>query len=240
MTGEPTLSVCVAVYKRHRRPNLASLAEQLTAAADGLATELRVALNGISATRAGAPAGAAIADLGTNRGVSVGWNRAAQGARGDVLVFINDDVALRPGSLRRLHDALRDTPGAGVAGPVGTLWDIPKAQHLAYLPPAEPGAVRRCDVLSGFLFATPRRVFEAVGGFDEAYTPCGFEEVDYCTTVRRRTGLECFEVAGVGFVHEFRISAKRPWHRVRYDGRTESLGSIARRNRSHFLAKWAT
>jgi len=242
MADEPTLSVCVAVYRRHRAPNLATLAGQLEAAADGLSCELVVALNGISAERAGVPAGAVTTDLGANRGVSVGWNRAAAIARGEVLVFVNDDLALGPSSLRLLCDALRGTPGAGVTGPVGTLWDIGRGEHVAYLPPAEaaPGSVRRCDVLSGFLFATPRAVFEAVGGFDEAYTPCGFEEVDYCTTVRLRTGLDCFEVAGVPFEHEFRISAKRPWHRVRYDGRSESLGSIDRRNRRHFRAKWST
>ena len=123
---------------------------------------------------------------------------------------------------------------------VGTLWNIEEARHVAYLPSASGSSeLRRCDVLSGFLFATPRSVFEFVGRFDEAYTPCGFEEVDYCTTVRQRARLDCFEVPGVRFEHRFGISAKRPWRRIRYDGRSESLGSIAKRNRSYFLAKWA-
>src|SRR3954467_1301671 len=111
MAEGPSLSVCVAVYRRHRRPNLASLGEQLPATAGGLATELVVALNGISRGSADVPARAVVVDLGTNRGVPVAWNRAAERARGEVLVFVNDDVALAPESLRLLHDALLDTPG---------------------------------------------------------------------------------------------------------------------------------
>ena len=94
-------------------------------------------------------------------------------------------------------------------------------------------------MLSGFLLCTPRHVFESAGGFDEAYTPCGFEEVDYCTTVRLDLGLKCLAVAGVPFEHTFGISAQPQWRRVRYRDRSEFLGSIARRNRRHFLGKWS-
>jgi GT2 family glycosyltransferase len=83
-------------------------------------------------------------------------------------------------------------------------------------------------------------VFDRVGGFDEAYAPCSFEEVDYCTAVRLQLGLQCYAVAGVDVDHEWGISRRAmPWKRVRFDGRAETLRSIHRRNRSHFLDKWS-
>jgi GT2 family glycosyltransferase len=158
-----------------------------------------------------------------------------------VLCFANDDVVLGPQALRLLWQALVQRPGAGVAGPVGTDWNLSSATHLRYLDLSglAVGDVRECDVVSGFLFATRREVFARAGGLDEAYTPCSFEEVDYCTTVRRRLGLRCLAVAGVSYVHDFGISAERSWRRVSYDGRKETIGQITKRNRAHFLAKWS-
>jgi GT2 family glycosyltransferase len=235
------VSVCVPVYKRHEPPNLATLAETIPQALDGLTGELVVALNGVRAAEAGAPADARMVDLGVNRGVSVGWNQAAAVARGDILCFCNDDVLLGAGSLRLLADAL-SRRAAGVVGPVGTRWAIEEGRHVAWidLSGRATGEIEECDVLSGFLFAARRQTFEAVAGFDEFYAPCSWEEVDFCTSVRRRLGLQCYAVAGVAYEHEFGISApQRPWTRIRFDGRSESLWSIHRRNRRHFLSKWA-
>ena len=117
--GSVDLSVCVPVYKRHEPPNLATLAETLPRALDGLTGELVVALNGVTVEEAGAPTDARTVDLDVNRGVSVGWNRAAAIARGEILCFSNDDVVLGAGSLRLLADVLRRRAEAGVVGPVG-------------------------------------------------------------------------------------------------------------------------
>lgn len=236
----PHISVCVAVYRSHAAPNLASLAKQLPQALAGLEGELLVTLNGISPVAGGVPSHANVARFRVNRGVSVAWNAAAAMGSAPVVCVVNDDVSLGPGALRMLHDAL-SSDDVGMVGPVGTRWDIPRAQHRDWvdLSSSPAGELQECEVVSGFLFATPRHVFERVGGFDEAFTPCGFEEVDYCTAVRLRLGLKCCAVAGVPFEHDFGISAGRPWRRVSYDGHSETLRSIARRNRRQFLAKWS-
>lgn len=236
------ISLCVPVHRPHPAPNVATLAEGLAAAAGHHDAELVVALNGISAADAGVADGAVAIDLGVNRGVAPGWNAAARSARGDVLVFGNDDAELGPGALALLADALREHPEAGVVGPVGTRWDIPRATHLDWVDTSglPPGALATCDVVSGFLFACRRETWEAVGGFDEFYAPASWEEVDFDTAVRQRLGLGCFVVAGVPVRHEWGISAKqRPWRRIRHNGRSELLWSIHRRNRRHFLAKWS-
>jgi GT2 family glycosyltransferase len=240
MSDDIDVSVCVPVYKQHTEPNLGTLAGTLRDALDGLDGELIVALNGISAADAGAPAWARSVDLGVNRGVSPGWNAAASVARGAVLVFCNDDVLLGPRALRLLHDVLVERPEAGVVGPDGTLWDLNAPKHLSWLDLSgrQPGEVGACDVVSGFLFAVRREVLEKLGGFDETYAPCSLEEVDFCADVKTRLGLTCYAIAGVQNEHEYGISVTRPWKRVRHNGRSEFLRSIHVRNLRHYRAKW--
>lgn len=238
----PALSVCVPVYREHPEPNLATLARSMPASLDGRSGELVVALNGITAERVHAPPDARIIDLGINRGVAPAWNAAAAAAVGDTLVFANDDVVPGLAALAMLDDVLRSRPEAGVIGPVGTRWDLARARHRDFveLDGRPSGDVVACDVVSGFLMAIRRDAFEAVGGFDEFYAPCSFEEVDLCTAVRVRLGLQCYAVAGVEYQHEYGISITRPWKRVRHNGRSEALRSIHIRNRRHFLQKWAS
>jgi GT2 family glycosyltransferase len=237
----PRLSICIAVYRRHSAPNLATLVADLPEAADGIPYETVVVLNGLPASAAGTTGEMRTISFRQNQGVPIAWNAAARASRGETLVVVNDDVRLGPGSLRMLVEALDGDPDMGVAGPVGTRWDLTVPRHLEYIDTTSlpPSTAVPCEVLSGFLLATPRATWEAVGGFEEAYTPCGFEEIDYCTAVRLNLNKRCCCIAGVPFEHEFGISAERSWRRIRWDGGTERLGSIARRNRAHFQRKWS-
>jgi GT2 family glycosyltransferase len=236
----PDVSVCVPVYSAHPQPDLGTLAATMEQALDGLQGELVVALNGISAAQAKAPAWARTIDLGVNRGVSPGWNAAAKAARGTVLVFANDDVLLGARSLRLMHDVLVARPEAGVVGPDGTLWDLSVPKHLQRLDLSgkQVGETEACDVVSGFLFAMRAETWRALEGFDEAYAPCSMEDVDLCTDVRKRLGLQCYAVAGVRTEHEYRISVTPAWKRIRHNGRSEFLRSVHVRNVRHFRRKW--
>jgi GT2 family glycosyltransferase len=238
--ASPTVAVCVPVWKRHGPPNLRTLAEGLAAALDGVRGELVVVLNGIDRADAEVPAGAKTVAFNVNRGVAPAWNAAASESSGEVLLFVNDDVALGAGAVRMLVEAVRARADAGVVGPVGTTWDFVSPRHESWvdLDSLPAGTTLECDVVSGFCFATPRHVYEAVGGFDDAYAPCGFEEVDYCAAVRDLTERRCYAVAGVPYDHEFGVSARRPWTRIRWDDKSETLRSISRRNRRHFIDKW--
>ena len=237
----PDLSICVPVYRRHDAPNLATLAAALPAALDGLEAELVVALNGIDAETAGVPPGAVTVDLKLNRGVSPGWNAAAAAARTELLCFCNDDLLPGPGSLALLERTLRDRDDAGVVGPVGARWDIRHGRHLEFVDVSgrARGEVAPCEAVSGFMFACRRRTWEEVGRFDERYAPFSWEEVDFCTAVRA-AGLRCYAVAGVEHEHEFGVSTPQPpWRRIQWDGRSESIWRVHRRNRRLFLRKWS-
>lgn len=234
--------MCVPVYKAHGEPNVGTLATSVPAALGEHEGELVVALNGVSAEQASVPKETVLVDLGVNRGVAPGWNAAARAARGDVLVFANDDVVLGPDSLALLARALTEHPHAGVVGPGGSHWDVSGApkQIDAVDPSGLPvGELLSCDAPSGFLMATRREVWESAGGFDENYAPCICEDIDFCWTVRTRLGLECYAVAGVEHMHTPQVSIARPWQRVRHNGRTEMLWRIHRRNIRHFHEKWA-
>jgi len=234
------ISVCVAVYRAHEAPNVAALGTALDAALDGQDGELVVALNGIDADRAGVPAGAITVDLGVNRGVAPAWNAAARVARGGVLVFCNDDVVLGARSLATLAEALRERSDAAVVGPEGSRWDISRGRHLAYANPTSGNEeMAACEVVSGFLFACRRQTWEEVGGFDEFYAPASWEEVDFCTAVRAAGGV-CYAISSVSCSHEWGVSKRQlPWARAHWSGRSETWRSIHRRNRRHFLRKWA-
>ena len=155
------------------------------------------------------PRGPQRVDLGVNRGVSPGWNAAAAAARAPCWCSPTTTWCSGRERCGSLHDALIEHEQAGVVGsPTGARWDLTVPKHLERLdlrvgPPAQAQA---CEVVSGYLFAMRNEVWEALGGFDEAYAPCSMEEVDLCTTSRLRLGLKCYAVAGVEVEHEYGIS----------------------------------
>ena len=235
------ISVCVAAHRVHQPPNVASIGAGLQDALARDPGELVVALNGIDAFAAGVPPDARTVDLAYNRGVAPAWNAAASEARGELLVFCNDDVKLGGAALARLGEALRDHPHADVVGPVGSRWDLVLGRHTDWVDPGceRPGELWPCDVVSGFLFACRRATWEAVGGFDEFYAPASWEEVDFCTAVRA-SGGGCYAVGGISYHHEWGVSRRQmPWARARWAGRSETWRSIHSRNKRHFLSKWA-
>jgi len=234
------VSVCVPVYRSHAAPNVGTLAAALPAALAGRPGELVVTLNGISASEAGVPDGVRTVAHAENLGVAPGWNAAARAAQGGILVFANDDAELGPASLDTLARAVEAREDVGVAGPAGSMWDFATARLLGNLDAHDlaPGRLHDVDAVSGFLFAMRREVYDRLGGFDEAYAPASWEEIDFACAVRA-AGLRSVVVGGIDVVHEWGISARAPvWRRVRWNGRSDLLWSIHRRNRRHFLGKW--
>jgi Glycosyltransferase like family 2 len=199
------ISVCVAVYRDHGPPNVQGIAEALPAALDGREGELVVCLNGIGLD----VPGATLVRHEHNEGVAPGWNAAARAAKGDVLVFCNDDVALGPRSIAVLAEALERHPDAGVVGPHATPWDLRAGTHSEPqdLSGLAEGETVETDVVGGYLLATPRRVYDQVGGFDERYAPAGFEDFDFALGARAQ-GRKVFFLPDVEIVH--RISMRNP------------------------------
>ncbi len=134
-----------------------------------------------------------------NGGFIAACNDGASLARGELLVFLNNDTVPQPGWLDTLADTFADEPCAGLVGaqlryPDGRLqeaggvvfadgngWNYgrhesPDDPRFAYL--------READYVSGAAIAIPRALFDAVGGFDDHYAPAYYEDTDLAFKVR--------------------------------------------------------
>jgi GT2 family glycosyltransferase len=140
--------------------------------------------------------------LSENAGFATACNRGAQGARHDLLVFLNNDTEPQPGWLEALLAEAEAHPEADVVGaklvyPGGTVQHAGVVfgqdgypHHLyAGLPAGHP-AVNRSRPLRAVTAAcmlVRRAAFEAAGGFDAGYRN-SLEDVDLCLRIGERGG----------------------------------------------------
>jgi GT2 family glycosyltransferase len=130
-------------------------------------------------------------------------NAAVDAARGDVLLFLNNDIeARRPGWLGALAaQALRPDVAAvgarllypdGRVQHAGVVIGIGAAGHiLVGLPADQPGYLglavltRECSAVTGACMASRRSLFEELGGFDE---DLGIDtnDIDFCLRAQQR------------------------------------------------------
>ena len=139
--------------------------------------------------------GAHVGRFATNVGFLHGANTAALAARGELLLFLNNDVELLPGAVASAISRLEADPGIGAVGgrlilPDGTLqeagsiiWRDGSCQ--GYGRGGQPHApeynfVRDVDFSSAAFLLTPRSLFESLDGFDSSYAPAYYEDADYC------------------------------------------------------------
>lgn len=156
-----------------------------------------------------------------NLGFARGNNIALQHASGDYLVFMNPDTEVTRGALDTLLDFLEQHPGAAIAAPRLTLpdgqtqascrafpWPLSLVSAALYLPKLFPhsrilGAyrmtwfdhrhTRQVDQPMASCWASPRRAWEIIGGFDESF-PILFNDVDWAWRARE-AGWEVWFVA---------------------------------------------
>ncbi|GJE55535.1 glycosyltransferase family 2 protein [Methylobacterium thuringiense] len=130
-------------------------------------------------------------------------NRGAEAARGDMLLFLNNDVeVIEPGWLTELVSIALDQSigavGAKLLYPDGTLQHggivlgiggVAGHSHLG-LPAEDPGYFERMvlsqevSAVTGACLAMRRSVFSEVGGFDAKHLKVAFNDVDLCLRVR--------------------------------------------------------
>jgi GT2 family glycosyltransferase len=180
-----------------------------------------------------------------NRGFVGSCNAGAAEARGEYILFLNNDTAVTPGWLSALVETLDRDPSCGAAGsklvyPDGTLqeaggiiWkDASGWNYGKFDDPNKPeyNYVRAVDYCSGAALMVRKALLEKIGGFDKRYSPAYWEDTDLCFTIRKLGYRVLYQPASVV---------------VHYEGVTAgtSTASGMKRyqeiNTSKFIEKWS-
>lgn len=135
-----------------------------------------------------------------NLGFIESCNRGARRARGEFLVFLNNDTLVTSGWLQALLGAYDTVPCAGMIGAKliypdgrlqeagGIVWkDASGWNYGRFDDPRRPeyNYVRQVDFCSGACLLIPRSLFMEMGGFDDLYAPAYYEDVDLAFKLRR-------------------------------------------------------
>lgn len=140
--------------------------------------------------------------LTENVGFSRACNEGAKAARGELLVFLNNDTEPRPGWLDALLRYAERCPEAAVVGAklvyptgaiqhAGVVFGQDGYPHNLYagLPEGHPATERsrRLQAVTGACMLVRRPAFERAGGFDPGYEN-SLEDVDLCLRVGAEGG----------------------------------------------------
>lgn len=150
----------------------------------------------IESARSGLPIVAA--GCGRNEGRARARNRGWRAASGRWVLFLDDDIVLRPGALAAHVDAQREREGAHL-GTVVTAPEIIDSPLFEYL---DTRGVAKCvgqsEVPARYLLtqnvSVPRAALEAIGGFDEEFGAYGFEDMEIAFRLEDQTGLKFYSL----------------------------------------------
>ncbi len=171
-------------------------------------------------------------------------NRAAETAKGEFVVFLNNDVQVRPNWLAALLSPFQGKPDVGAVAPkmlfpdgrlqeAGARIAVDGTAEMIGLfeDPALPrwNVRREVDYASGACLAVRREVFADLGGFDLAFAPAYCEDSDLCFRLRAR-GLKVIYEPTSEIVHHLSVTASS----IDADYKIR----LATRNQQTFVQRW--
>ncbi|HEU5239881.1 MAG TPA: glycosyltransferase, partial [Pyrinomonadaceae bacterium] len=182
----------------------------------------------------------------TNSGFIASCNFGAGKARGNHLLFLNNDTLVKPGWLTALLDTFAEEPRAGIVGSKlvypdgrlqeagGIVWrDASEWNYGKFDDPEKPeyNYLREVDYCSPAALMIPKSLFASVGGFDSRYAPAYYEDTDLAFKVRK---------AGYKVLYQ---PLSEVIHYERATGGTDLATATKKHqdiNRSTFAETWAT
>ena len=181
----------------------------------------------------------------SNSGFIASCNHGAKKARGEYLLFLNNDTVVTAGWLKALLETFEINPEAGLVGsklvyPDGRLqeaggiiwrdgsgWNRGKFQDAR---DPEYNYLREVDYCSGASLIIPRSLFGELGGFDPRYSPAYYEDTDLAFRVRAR-GHKVFYQPLSAVVHYEGITSGKDVSR--------GVKQYQEVNRATFVSTWA-
>lgn len=179
-----------------------------------------------------------------NGGFIAACNEGAAQARGEYLVFLNNDTIPQPGWLDALLATFETHANVGLVGakliyPDGRLQeagglvfsDGSAWNYGRFESPDDPrfNYVRDADYCSGAAIAIPRVLFASLGGFDPRYTPAYYEDTDLAFAVRA-AGKRVLYQPAASIVHMEGVTAGTDT--------SEGIKAYQVRNAGIFAEKW--
>jgi GT2 family glycosyltransferase/glycosyltransferase involved in cell wall biosynthesis len=183
--------------------------------------------------------------LNINRFFGEGNNIGAEHARGEYLVFLNNDIIVKRGWLAPLLEVFQTHPDAGCSGPkfiypsgelqeAGALLDEDGAsiQIGKFQSPDQSrfNRLRIVDYVSAAAVLMRKSDFYAVLGFDFRYEPAYYEDCDLCLKIAT-LGRKTYYVPQSEVIHHERQTTTDPSHGLKLD-------TVVDLNREKFIKRW--
>jgi GT2 family glycosyltransferase/glycosyltransferase involved in cell wall biosynthesis len=241
----PLVSIVIPVYNKidYTVACLRSLAQHAGAAAFEVIV-VDDASSDATAERLARIGGIQVIRNAQNLGFVGSCNAGAAAARGDFVLFLNNDTVVTAGWLEALLRCFDEEPDAGLVGaklvyPDGRLQEAGSIifadgsgwNYGRFEDPADPryNFRREADYCSGAAILIRRELLGKLGGFDARYAPAYYEDTDLAFAVRA-AGLKVFYEPRAVVVHFEGVTAG-----------TDTGGGMKRFqvvNRDKFLEKW--
>jgi GT2 family glycosyltransferase len=174
-----------------------------------------------------------------NNGFAIANNQGVKVAKGNFLLFLNNDVIVTKGWLSAMMNVFSEEKAVGIVGArlihpgKGTIQHAGVIEHANGMPdhvyfnkPMDypPANIRKpIFAVTGACLLIPKTLYEEIGGFDESYF-CGWEDMDLAQKVRQKGMNIYYEPKALVYHYESRT-----------DGRYISEGA----NFTLYMSRWA-
>jgi O-antigen biosynthesis protein len=246
----PVVSVIIPVYNNFRvtygciasiARNLPETPFELLVVDDGSSDE--TVLAGLIL-----PDSVRIERLRSNGGFTAACNHGADAAKGEFLLFLNNDTLVQPGWLDELVKTFERSDGIGIAGAQllfedgkiqetgGIVWRTGNAWNWGRgSDPNDPRFryMRDADYVSGAALMIRRQLFLSLDGFDPYYAPAYYEDTDLAFRVREQAGKRVVVQPASRIIHTEGVTA----------GRDPAAAGVKRYqaiNQAKFYKRWRT